>query len=140
MDILKYLSEYIWDFLMGMYPEVVSLLLRWALLLFFLCMAGQLAKQLYREGLKNTLLIQILGIIGSIIACVSIPLGFIFRVPENLRGIIILFSISAWLLLPYLVPKLIIRSFGYQVIVCRVLYIAETIILSLQIIICIFTR
>lgn len=140
MDILKYISEHAWDFLMGIYPELISLLLRWALLLIFLCLAGQIARQLYRGGLKNTLIIQILGILISISASFSIPLDFIYRVSENLRGAMILCSIVAWLLLPYLAPKLIIRSFGYQIIVRRILYITEITILILQIIICIFTR
>lgn len=137
MDILKYISESIWDFLTGMYPEVISLFLRWTLLLIFLCLFGQVAKQIYKQGLKDTLAIQILGVLISISASISIRLDFIQESPENVRGIITLCSIFAWILLPYLVPKLIIRSLGYQIIARKFLYIIEITILIIQIITCI---
>ncbi len=137
MDILKYISDSLFNFLIGMYPEVISLFLRWALMLILLCLSGQVAKQLYKQGLKDTLLIQILGALISISVSISIRLDFIHRISENQQGMIILCSVFAWVLLPYLVPKLIIRSFGYQIIARRVLYTTEILILCLQIITCI---
>lgn len=140
MDILKYISESLWNFFIEMYPEVISLFLRWALLLAFLCLSGQIARQFYRQGLKDTLIIQIMGALISICASISIQLDFIHERPENQRGMIILCSIFAWLLLPYLVPKLLIKSYGYQILACKLLYMFEIIILILQTIICIFAR
>ena len=140
MDILKFFAECIWDFLAGMYPEVVSLLLRWTLMMILLCCSGEIAKQYYRQGLKDTLIIQILGTLISISVSIAVPFNFLHEISDNLRCVIILCSIFAWFLLPYLVPKLIIRSFGYQIITRKIIYITEIAILSIQIITCIIMR
>lgn len=140
MDILRYIAECIWDFLGGMYSEVILLLLRWSLLLMLICITGMATKELYRRGLRDTLIVQILGIVISISVALSVPLEFIFRMPENLRSISILISISNWLLLPYPASKLIIRSFGYQVLARRILFLVEVFLIVLQTLICIFTR
>lgn len=138
MDILKYISESLWHFFIGMYPEIISLFLRWTLMMIFLCLSGQIAKQLYRQGaIKDTIIIQILGALISISVSFSVSIDFIHRISEKQLGMLILCSVFAWILLPYLVPKLLIKSFGYQIIARRILYIAEITILCIQIITCI---
>jgi len=136
MDILRYLSESLWEWLGGLPIEFTGLFSRMALILVLFIICGMGVKEIYRKGFKYTLPLQIASVIIAVIAGLTIPLGFAEDMTENARNTLFMVAVCCCTVLPIVSVRFIIRQKGIQDIVWKVIYGLELFLLLIQIIVC----
>ena len=138
MDILTHIAKHFWDLLGYFHPVLCMLFMRWALLLYLLLIFSLIVRALRPPAGVPTLVLQL------VVTFLSFSIGFTLSLTEISnahsvgRNILLVLSFLAWIVMPYFVPRIMIRRLGYQRITSFYLYCFETIILLLQLIILIW--
>lgn len=136
MDILRYLSESFWEWLMELPIEFTGLFSRMALILVLFIICGMGVKNVYQKGFRHTLPLQIASVILALVIGLTVRLGFIEEMDDNPRNILLVIAFCCSAVLPVVSVKFIIRQKGVQDIAWKVICGIESFLLLIQIIVC----
>jgi len=136
MDILRYLSESLWEWLGGLPIEFTGLFSRMSLILVLFIICGMGVKEIYRKGFRHTLPLQIASVIIAVIAGFTIPSGVAEEMTENARSTLLMVAFCCCIILPIVSVRFIIRQKGIQNIAWKVIYGLELFLLLIQIVVC----
>lgn len=136
MDILTRSADFVWnDFLGELSPVLAMFFMRWGLLLLCLMFCGLMVRFLLAPGYAHTLHLQTLGIVLAGFVAFAIPLSSVASIRNEGRPFLLFVSLGLFLAAPYFTPPLLIRRRGIQGIVRVSLYVAEFVLLGLQLLV-----
>lgn len=136
MDILTRFSRFIWDDLLGDMPaELAMFFMRWGLLLFFLIAFGAFVRFVLAPRLTGTLHVQVIAAIVAIYLGLAIPLDDLADARDPGCRFVLLVSLVVFAFAPWFAPGVLIRRRGVQKIVRTITYVAEFILLGVQILV-----
>lgn len=138
MDIIRYVAECFWEWLVELPIEFTALFSRIALILVLFIFCGIGVKNIYQKGFKHTLPLQIASVILAVVVGLIVRLEFIEEMVDNARNILLLISFCGCAILPIVSVKFIIRQRGIQDIAWKVIYLIESFLLFIQIIVCLW--
>ena len=133
-DVLSSLGHQYWEFLWVMKPVYQMLLLRGACLLIWITIWGAVVRFYLATFISKTLFLQIAALLLGVIFAYSIRIENVLAYSKFAHNFWISASIMTWLILPYFLPRLILRQRGNQKISTFFIYGLEGALLLLQII------
>ena len=136
MDILRYVSESFWEWMLELPIEFTGLFSRMALILVLFIFCGMGVKEIYRKGFKYTLPLQIASVILAVVAGLTVRLEFIEEMAVNARNVLLMIAFCCCVVLPIVAVRFIIRQKGIQDIAWKMIYGIELLLLLIQIIVC----
>lgn len=136
MDILRYLSESFWEWLVDLPIEFTGLFSRMALILVLFIICGMVVKSIHQKGFRHTLPLQIASVVLALVVGLTVRLGFIEEMDDNPRNILLMIAFCCSAVLPIVSVRFIIRQRGIQNIAWKVTYGIELCLLLIQIIVC----
>jgi hypothetical protein len=134
MDILTYLAhEWFWGGLRDLDPIYRMFILRWAVILIFLFAVGWFVRYvIFPKHPAQTLLAQVLAVFVALVIGFWFPLDSMIYWSVNVRNTLLSVALIGWIVFPYFIPHLLIRSHGYIQIAWRSLYALELILVIIQ--------
>ncbi|MDD5599444.1 MAG: hypothetical protein PHV82_15965 [Victivallaceae bacterium] len=136
MDILRYVSESFWEWMLKLPIEFTGLFSRMALILILFIICGMGVKNIYQKGFRYTLPLQIASVILALVLGLTVRLGFIQNMTSNSRNVLLMAAFCCSTVLPIVSVRFIIRQKGIQDIAWKVIYGIELLLLIIQIIVC----
>ncbi len=136
MDILRYVSESLWEWMVELPIEFTGLFFRMALILVLFLFCGVGVKNIYQKGFRHTLPLQIASVLLAVIIGLTVRLEFIEEMADNARNILLTIAFCCSAVLPIVSVRFIIRQKGIQNIAWKVIYGIESFLLFIQIIVC----
>jgi len=131
-DILTHTVRYYWEWIAEFHPVFVFLLVRWALWMLLIAILGLFARRLKPPRGSCSLVVQTGICFIATLAAFTTPIYRIEQMSLDYRNFLLSLAIMGWILLPYLVPKIIVRRLGFQQITGRILYGLELLLLLAQ--------
>ena len=134
MDILTYLAhELYWQTLANLNPVLRMFILRWFTILASLFIAGWTVRYfLHPNWPSQTLLFQVLAVFVAVVFGLWLPLEEAVRWRVNTRNTLLSLALVGWIVLPYFIPRLLIRGRGHIELAWRALYGLEAILVVVQ--------
>ena len=136
MDILRYVSESFWEWMLELPIEFTGLFSRLALILILFIICGTVVKEIYQRGFRYTLPLQIASVILALILGLTVRLEFIRNMTGNSRNVLLIAAFCCSAVLPIVSVRFIIRQRGIQNIAWKIIYGIEALLLFIQIIVC----
>jgi hypothetical protein len=136
MDILRYVSESFWEWLEKLPIEFTALFSRLALILVLFIFCGIGVKNIYQKGFRHTLPLQIASVMLAVVIGLMVRLEFIENMTANARNVLLMLAFCGCIVLPIVSVRFIIRQKGVQNIVWKIIYTIISILLLIQIIVC----
>jgi hypothetical protein len=136
MDILRYVSESFWEWMLELPIEFTALFSRMALILILFIICGTGVKNIYQKGFRHVLPLQIASVILAVVVGLTIKLEFIQNMTNNYRNVLLMSAFCCSAVLPIVSVRFIIRQKGVQDIAWKVIYVIESFLLLIQIIVC----
>jgi hypothetical protein len=135
MDILARVAHAYWDWIASFSPVLCMLIIRWACLLILLLLFGVAVRFLSTNWFADTLAVQISAATIAIIIGLAISLDNAVQLGQTSRNMLLSLAMILWIILPYFVPRVLIRKRGRQELAWRALYIAEAVLLAIQLLV-----
>lgn len=136
MDILCYVSESFWEWMLELPIEFTGLFSRMALILVLFIFCGMGVKSIYQKGFRHTLPLQIASVVLAVVVGLTVRLEFIEEMADNARNVLLMIAFCYSAVLPIVSVRFIIRQKGVQDIAWKVIYGIESFLLFIQIIVC----
>ena len=140
-DILTKLShDFFWGTLTDLNPVWQMFFFRWAGILICILIGGLIVRHLiYPRWPMRTLGAQVATWVIGVIVGLALPLNVLLSLPVPFRNTLLSMALLFWAVLPYFIPHLLIRSYGYIQIVWRALYLFELLLFVIQLVVLIIT-
>ena len=136
MDIIRYVSENFWEWMLELPIEFTGLFSRLGLILILFIFCGMGVKEIYRKGFRYTLPLQIASVILAVVAGLTVRLEFIGEMAVNAQNVLLMIAFCCSAVLPIVAVRFIIRQKGIQDIAWKMIYGIELLLLLIQIIVC----
>ncbi len=132
MDIITQLGYDYWKLIGNFNPIMQMFLLRWAYILLALLFFGLIVRAMSLILIKHTLTFQALALVLGINIGLSIRVENAMNLDYDDLNILLTIAILSWIALPFILPTLLIRRRGLQLIACPIIFTLEIILLIIQ--------